>query len=487
RTAKSAAELESSANEQPLAKQARARSRALGPETDGSDSEDLDSCHMNSAFDSMKFLPGQSDDSEESDTEDIDGPFAPADDDKACMRLIDFAIRAGDDPSDEGWLPPKEAQCAAQQKNSCRWPTEYKKGPDAGSKSARTRRRYKKLLANQASLTSLGFTHSSRPHHDRAVNDSETPEPPMVTPECSPSLTQSPEPLQSAVNVAESPKTWPDGAITDDVGLAREAEEAWEDELEERERGGVEVRGWSELREQIKDDLSKRAKTIPLSHINQLLLIRNFATLRLKGLGQIEASLEIAWQWHEGEGAYFARKVRALARHFQVFEQLLVEKHGGRANALSALKDERLQLAARQWLTSQDTRLRKGVYMDGHEHEDVKKYRQEIFLPAMAAFESRMVHFEGPELHHVEPNLLPGEKRVIANWHDECCFHGNDFKTHAYLLPGQQILQKKGRGRIIHVSGFINSEDGWLVHRNKNGDVTEEAREIIYLGANGDD
>jgi hypothetical protein len=36
-----------------------------------------------------------------------------------------------------------------------------------------------------------------------------------------------------------------------------------------------------------------------------------------------------------------------------VFEQLLKEKRGGRENALSPLKDERLQLASRRWLTSQ--------------------------------------------------------------------------------------------------------------------------------------
>jgi hypothetical protein len=49
----------------------------------------------------------------------------------------------------------------------------------------------------------------------------------------------------------------------------------------------------------------------------------------------------------------------------------------------------------------------------------------------MAAFERRMVHFEGPELCHVEPELAPGEQKIIANFHDECCFHSNDFKTHA--------------------------------------------------------
>ena len=196
----------------------------------------------------------------------------------------------------------------------------------------------------------------------------------------------------------------------------------------------------------------------------------------MKGLGRIEASLEIARQWHEGEGKHLARKVRALAWHYQVFEQLPAEKRGGRANALSPLKDERLQLAAHQWLMLQEVgqvtpqqfqhalnetilpalsivlarplcertarcwllklgwqqmRLRKGVYMDGHERNDVKKYRWEVFLLAMAAFEHCIVHFEGPELLRVDPQLAPGERKVIAIFHDECCFHGNDYRTHA--------------------------------------------------------
>ena len=104
---------------------------------------------------------------------------------------------------------------------------------------------------------------------------------------------------------------------------------------------------------------------------------------------------------------------------------------------------------ARRWLLKlgwQQTRLRKGVYMDGHERDDVKKYRQEVFLPAMAAFECRMVHFEGPELLRVDPQLAPGERKVIAIFHDECCFHGNDYRTHvvsgnSHGRPCTQMLQ----------------------------------------------
>jgi hypothetical protein len=79
-----------------------------------------------------------------------------------------------------------------------------------------------------------------------------------------------------------------------------------EDELEEEEQAGVDIRGWDKLREQIKKDLANGGKTLPLFRVNQLLLVQNFATLRLKGQGRIAASLEIAHQWHKGEGAYFA-------------------------------------------------------------------------------------------------------------------------------------------------------------------------------------
>ena len=47
-------------------------------------------------------------------------------------------------------------------------------------------------------------------------------------------------------------------------------------------------------------------------------------------------------------------------------------------------------------------------------------------------------------------------------------------------------MQKKGKGCIIHVSGFINAEDGRLALHNEQGKIVEEAREIIYPGANGD-
>ena len=271
-------------------------------------------------------------------------------------------------------------------------------------------------------------------------------------------------------------------------------------------------------------------------------MISNFATLRLKELSRTQASIKIACHWHEGPGNWFAHRVRALARHYQAFEELPVEKQGGEKNACLWLHDEAVQSRTQDWLTSQKTDnvtpcrlqkalnevifpdlniilksplseqtarrwliklgwhrtvVRKGVYMDGHEREDVVKYRNEIFLPAMA-------RFEGSDLKQVNLILKDGWKRMIALFHDECCFHANDearslwqvqFQFYALffiqfqilrLREGNQPLRKKNRGRLIHVSDFNCSETGHLVLRDQDGKIIQDARKIIFLGANGD-
>ena len=263
-------------------------------------------------------------------------------------------------------------------------------------------------------------------------------------------------------------------------GDGDEMTECWEDELMLSVGGDVvKVRDWTELRQKIKSGLKKNGKSLSLTHVNQLTILSNFATLRIKGYSRTQASIEIARQWHEGEGVYFARRVRALARHFQVFEQLPIEKQGGKRSTNSWLHDEAVQTRTRAWLTAQKvgevtprklqqavtstifpdlnimpkkplskrtarrwliklgwrhTTVRKGVYMDGHERDDVVKYRKEVFLPLMAQYESRMTCYEGPELKKVEPVLKSGEKRIIAQFHDECCFHANDQRNTAWFV-----------------------------------------------------
>jgi hypothetical protein len=262
--------------------------------------------------------------------------------------------------------------------------------------------------------------------------------------------------------------------------------EGGEDEIEEEAQGPKpHVRDWADLRKEIKDNLKKNSKTLPLSHINQLMIISNFATLRLKGVSRTQASLEIARQWHEGEGNWFARRVWALAQHYQIFEELPVEKRGGSQNARSWLYDEKVRLQTMNWLTSQKTddvtprklqqalndtifpdlniavknpisertarrwliklgwrrtAVRKGVYMDGHEREDVVEYRNKVFLPAIAKFERRMAQHAGPELKKIMPEPIEGQRRIIIQYHDESCFHANDDTRNLWLRAGEQPL-----------------------------------------------
>ena len=47
----------------------------------------------------------------------------------------------------------------------------------------------------------------------------------------------------------------------------------------------------------------------------------------------------------------------------------------------------------------------KGVYIDGHERDDVVDYWNNIFLPALKYFEKQMSKFEGPEMKRIDPEL----------------------------------------------------------------------------------
>jgi hypothetical protein len=206
----------------------------------------------------------------------------------------------------------------------------------------------------------------------------------------------------------------------------------WEDEHNDHVTAGAKIRSWPELREEIKKELAKGKKALPLSKVNQYFILRNFATLRIKGLGRIAASKEIdetvkatckEWLTSQPSGQITPRLFKN-AINSAILPALNI-----------AVKKPICERTARRWLVKLGWRLtvlRKGVYMDGHERADVRKYRDEVFLPAMARFEARMVRFEGPELKRVEPMLNPGEKRIIANFHDECSFHVNDYKARAW-------------------------------------------------------
>jgi len=68
---------------------------------------------------------------------------------------------------------------------------------------------------------------------------------------------------------------------------------------------------------------------------------------------------------------------------------------------------------------------------------------------------------------------------LISAWH---YFHSYSKR----FKEGQQKLPKKGWGRLIHVSDFVEEENGRLIVRNQEGVVVKDARCITYPGTGGD-
>lgn len=52
--------------------------------------------------------------------------------------------------------------------------------------------------------------------------------------------------------------------------------------------------------------------------------------------------------------------------------------------------------------------------------------------------------------------------------------------------PDEQKLMKKGRGRLIHVSDFVEEDNGRLIVRDADGRIVKDARCITYPGTHGD-
>jgi hypothetical protein len=79
---------------------------------------------------------------------------------------------------------------------------------------------------------------------------------------------------------------------------------------------------------------------------------------------------------------------------------------------------------------------KKGVYVDGHEREDVIRYRQEVFLPKMEELLAYTTQYNKKSDGTWEPiytSLLIGVKRHVFYFHDKSCFHGYDYKKTIWL------------------------------------------------------
>ena len=99
--------------------------------------------------------------------------------------------------------------------------------------------------------------------------------------------------------------------------------------------------------------------------------------------------------------------------------------------------------------------VKKGVYVDGHEREDVVKYRNDVFLKAWTKASRRFVTFKEDGSWEMPSDLQPGEKPLVLVTHDESTFNANDGKRRLWSQEGEQPLRPKGKGKGIMVSCFL--------------------------------
>ncbi|KAF7333551.1 hypothetical protein MSAN_02420000 [Mycena sanguinolenta] len=151
---------------------------------------------------------------------------------------------------------------------------------------------------------------------------------------------------------------------------------------------------------------------------------------------------------------------------------------------------------AQRWMKRTEYRWKaepKGMYIDGHEREDVVNYRQNEFLPQWAAFDEgtrkwvkkggdvaedgtaqaapkkktkRQVEEEQWEEWEEEPPRsfigMPDGKIVVIWRHDECIFYANDRRKIRWVHASETAKpRKKGEGKSMMVIAFVSPDYGW--------------------------
>jgi hypothetical protein len=148
---------------------------------------------------------------------------------------------------------------------------------------------------------------------------------------------------------------------------------------------------------------------------------------------------------------------RAVAAINESFQDAAVHSSASNSSFLPNSSRRIRARTARRWLkkmcfTYKDAK--KDVYFDGHEREDVVKYRNEVFLKTWQESSRRFVIFKEDGSWEKPPGLQPGEKPLVLVTHDESTFNANDGKHRLWLKNGERPLRPKGKGKGIISTGM---------------------------------
>lgn len=129
---------------------------------------------------------------------------------------------------------------------------------------------------------------------------------------------------------------------------------------------------------------------------------------------------------------------------------------------------------AKRWLAKMNWRYSKtktGMYIDGHEREDVVAYRN-AFVERWAGYEMCFHIWDdnGNSLPPHRSDALPFALPLILVTHDESTFFQNDERKTSWSHQDSQPAPKpKGEGQSLMVSDFLTAEWGRLRDDNRFG------------------
>ena len=126
-----------------------------------------------------------------------------------------------------------------------------------------------------------------------------------------------------------------------------------------------------------------------------------------------------------------------------------------------------------------------GQYVDGHEREDVVKYRQQTFIPTLAEFRARTRSWDEANLTVEEAAPDPGRKVVIWH-HDESVFYANDRRKKRWVHTSENAVPyAKGEGASLMVADFVSADYGPFMDGSPRRTETKALAFISSQGRTG--
>lgn len=128
-----------------------------------------------------------------------------------------------------------------------------------------------------------------------------------------------------------------------------------------------------------------------------------------------------------------------------------------------------------------------GQFVDGHERADVVAYRQNVFLPEMAAIDSNIRSWKNgleeefkPWPHDIDDGPRPFQDCAVLWYHNESTFYMNDHRNVGWVhKDAKAVPHAKGKGPLLMVADFVSTNYGWLCSPDKS----ESAGVLFKAGA----